>query len=82
MNNEEIKKGDRVILYFHGNAEDVTDNIQFLDHIQKIYNCSVIAMEYPGYGFFKNQIINGQANQKKKFGPSPKMIKKCAKTLF
>lgn len=31
--NVEIKKSDRLIMYFHGNAEDVTDNIYFLNHL-------------------------------------------------
>ena len=53
-------------MYFHGNAEDVTDNIYFLNHLQTIFNCSVIAMEYPGYGFFQHQISEGKANLKKK----------------
>ena len=35
FNNEnvEVKKSDRLIMYFHGNAEDVTDNIYFLNHL-------------------------------------------------
>lgn len=31
--NVEVKKSDRLIIYFHGNAEDVTDNIYFLSHL-------------------------------------------------
>ena len=47
-----------------------------------MYNCSVLAMEYPGYGFFQNQIIEGQCNKKKKMSTSPKIIKKCARRVF
>lgn len=52
--NINVKKHDRLIIYFHGNAEDVTDNEYFMNHLHTIFNCSVLAMEYPGYGFFKN----------------------------
>ena len=63
------------MLYFHGNAEDVTDNVAFLYDLQNIFNCSVLAMEYPGYGFFNHQIIDGKTNPKKKLSTSPKSIK-------
>lgn len=49
---------DRIILYFHGNAEDLFHNLYFLNQIKEFFGCSVMAMEYPGYGFFKNQIKN------------------------
>ena len=58
------------MLYFHGNAEDVGHNFMFLYRLNEIYNCSVLAMEYPGYGFFTNEIKNNQQNLDKKLYPS------------
>jgi hypothetical protein len=44
------------MLYFHGNAEDVGHNMMFLFHMKEQFQLDVLAMEYPGYGFFKNKI--------------------------
>jgi len=35
FNNEtvDVKKTDRLIMYFHGNAEDVADNMYFLKQL-------------------------------------------------
>lgn len=47
------------MLYFHGNAEDVGMNIFFLMQLREMFNVSVLAMEYPGYGIFTHEIIDG-----------------------
>ena len=78
----DTKKSDILIMYFHGNAEDVADNMYLFKQLQETFNCSVLAMEYPGYGFFSHQIIDGKANCKKPMATSPKLIKKCARTVF
>ena len=49
-------KGERIIIYFHGNAEDLFNNLYFLHNIKDYFNYSVMGMEYPGYGFFSHQI--------------------------
>lgn len=55
MNEETHKnKGERCIIYAHGNAEDVVLNLNFLQQIQGYFNYSVVGMEYPGYGFFSH----------------------------
>lgn len=75
-------KGERIIMYFHGNAEDLFLNLYFLHQIKDYFNYSVLGMEYPGYGFFSHQIIDNQIQTKKKFTPNAKEIKKCAISLY
>jgi hypothetical protein len=54
---------EKILLYFHGNAEDLYMSIDLLHQIKSYYGCSVLAMEYPGYGFFKRRIINRKSMQ-------------------
>ena len=49
----------KIMLYFHGNAEDLGLVRNFLDDLSSYFKCSVLAMEYPGYGFFSHEIVNG-----------------------
>lgn len=42
----------KIILYFHGNAEDVCLTYELLDHIRNSLLVHVIAVEYPGYGVY------------------------------
>jgi len=70
------------MLYFHGNAEDVGDNLELLNTLRNKYNLSVLAVEYPGYGFFSHKIINGEINSSKKLSCSPKKITINAISVF
>ena len=47
---------DRLIMYFHGNAEDLFHNVGFLQQLKENFGASILAMEYPGYGFFSHKI--------------------------
>jgi len=47
-------------MYFHGNAEDVHMMEYHLGQLVERFNCSVLAMEYPGYGFFSHEIKNNK----------------------
>jgi hypothetical protein len=40
------------MLYFHGNAEDLGLAWDLMDHIRNSLKVHVLAMEYPGYGFY------------------------------
>ena len=68
------------MLFFHGNAEDVGHNLMLLITMKETFGASVLAMEYPGYGFFKNQILEerGEMKLKKKQSASAEGIKQCA----
>jgi pimeloyl-ACP methyl ester carboxylesterase len=48
-------KGTKVILYFHGNAEDVSHSYEFFVRLSVAFKCSVLAVEYPGYGVYKTE---------------------------
>ena len=57
----------KIMLYFHGNAEDVGHNMPLMYLFREKFKLSVLAVEYPGYGFFSHQILNGKVkpeNQK------------------
>ena len=48
-------KPTKIIVYFHGNAEDVGVSYELLVKMSVTYNCSVLAMEYPGYGIYRSE---------------------------
>ena len=72
------------MLYFHGNGEDVGHNLLLLNAMSEHFQFSSLAMEYPGYGFFKNRIV--EQNDGSKMGKSledkescsPSGIRRCA----
>jgi pimeloyl-ACP methyl ester carboxylesterase len=43
-----------VILFFHGNAEDLGLSHAFVQHMRDQFKMNVLAVEYPGYGLLKN----------------------------
>ena len=45
----------KVLLYFHGNAEDVGLAYELMDHLRSTLMVHVIAMEYPGYGIYPGE---------------------------
>ena len=42
----------KVLLYFHGNAEDVGLSADLLDHLMPTLKIHILAVEYPGYGIY------------------------------
>lgn len=50
-NNNANEKG-KVLLYFHGNAEDLGITFGFLKMLRDCLGVSIIAMEYRGYGIY------------------------------
>ncbi|CAD8067069.1 unnamed protein product [Paramecium primaurelia] len=49
-----------IVLYFHANCEDITQSYKFLIHLRDNLHVSAIAMEYPGYGKYKNEQPNAE----------------------
>ena len=43
-----------MLIYFHGNAEDVGLSYRDLDFLNKSLNINVLAIEYPGYGVYRD----------------------------
>jgi pimeloyl-ACP methyl ester carboxylesterase len=42
----------KVMMYFHGNAEDIGLTYDLLDHLRLTLLVHIIAVEYPGYGIY------------------------------
>ena len=45
----------KILIYFHGNAEDIGLATDILTHIRDKMRIGVLAVEYPGYGIYKGQ---------------------------
>ena len=43
----------KLLIYFHANAEDIILSHELLDYLRALLRCNVLAMEYPGYGLYK-----------------------------
>ena len=56
------KVSSKIILYFHGNAEDCALSFDQQQKIGDYLNVNVLAVEYPGYGLYTG---NGSANEAK-----------------
>ena len=48
------KGASRLLIYFHGNAEDIGLGHELLDHLRLTLTAHVLAVEYPGYGIYNN----------------------------
>lgn len=60
----------KIVIYFHGNAEDIGLAFDLLYLVGQKLQMHVLAVEYPGYGLYKNQ------------KPDEQMIKDDAVTIF
>ena len=70
------------MMYFHGNAEDLFTSLGLLQQLQHRFKCSLLAMEYPGYGFFSHKIKDREIDKKTKYTCSNQKIRSCAITCF
>ncbi len=43
-----------MLIYFHGNAEDIGLSYRDLDILKKSLKINILAIEYPGYGLYKD----------------------------
>ena len=48
-----IPGGEKIVIYFHGNAEDLTSTTDFVGYINRKLGFSVLVMEYPGYSVYE-----------------------------
>jgi len=46
----------KVMLYFHANAEDIVLAHELLDYIRTLLRIHIIAIEYPGYGLYTDDL--------------------------
>ncbi|KRX03059.1 hypothetical protein PPERSA_08134 [Pseudocohnilembus persalinus] len=59
--NQKKFQSEKYLIYFHGNAEDIGYAKDFYSAIRDSLQVNLIAVEYPGYGVYKN--INCTAQQ-------------------
>lgn len=50
-----VEPSEVMMVYFHGNAEDIGKNKEFMTLISKCLKIHVLAVEYPGYGIYKGE---------------------------
>jgi len=46
---------NKVLIYFHGNAEDLGHSYDFLKALSDALRVNIISMEYPGYGIYTQE---------------------------
>ena len=44
---------DKLVIFFHGNGEDIGTSMYFMEPIIEQWNAHAVAVEYPGYGVYK-----------------------------
>lgn len=56
-----LEQHTKVVVFFHGNAEDVGSSYDFILKMSITFKCSVLAVEYPGYGLYKSEEASAEA---------------------
>jgi pimeloyl-ACP methyl ester carboxylesterase len=49
-------KSSKILVYFHGNAEDLGKTLPFVKMIRAKFQCHILAVEYPGYGVYQGDV--------------------------
>ena len=44
----------KLIIYFHGNGEDLGTCYSLCDHLRTALSLNLLAVEYPGYGVYED----------------------------
>ena len=50
-----LSVSSKILIFFHGNAEDLRISYDLVDMFRSVLNVNVIAVEYPGYGLYKGK---------------------------
>ncbi len=50
-----IRKKSKIMLFFHGNAEDLGIAYKVLNQMKTYLKITILAVEYSGYGLFAGQ---------------------------
>ena len=45
----------KLLVYFHGNAEDIGLSYEMLDHLRSSLKINIFAVEFPGYGIYNDK---------------------------
>jgi len=54
---------ENIVVYFHGNAEDLGSSEHFFEELQIQWKSHVLVVEYPGYGVYENEDIDADTIQ-------------------
>ena len=49
-----LKGSNKLIIFFHGNAEDLGISYEMLDHMRTALRINMMAVEYPSYGIYED----------------------------
>ena len=49
-----LKGSNKLIIFFHGNAEDLGISYEMLDHMRTALKINLLGVEYPGYGIYED----------------------------
>lgn len=55
---------DKIFIHFHANGEDIGQVFTLLEILHQNFNMGVLAVEYPGYGLYKENKLNKQYAKK------------------
>ena len=66
-----LKGSNKLIIFFHGNAEDLGISYEMLDHMRTALMINILGVEYPSYGIYKDPA-----------GPSEQKIYRDAELVF
>lgn len=50
-----------LMIFFHGNGEDISLAYDFLNHIRNNLAINILAVEYPGYGLYKDKSSDSES---------------------
>lgn len=50
-----INGSGKILIYFHGNAEDIGTSFDIVDMLRTVIGMNVLSVEYPGYGIYKGK---------------------------
>ncbi len=54
---------DKLLIYFHGNADDLGVSRELLEYLRSLLRVHVLAVEYPGYGIYQGSPDAGRILQ-------------------
>jgi hypothetical protein len=69
-------KADKILIYFHGNNEDLAQAFRFVQYFQYRMEVHIIVVEYPGYG-----VYDGTPNETNVLSDAHRVIEFCTKVL-
>ena len=50
-----LEGSSKLMIYFHGNAEDIGLSFEIIDMLRSVLHIHVLAVEYPGYGVYNGK---------------------------